>query len=75
MTAPERDELRQLVDGLPDEQVKTAVEVMRQLSDVDDTPRPRRHRPSWVGALRESPDLSVRLKDILRNEMGQGRRR
>lgn len=75
MTTRERDELRQLVDGLPDEQVKTAVEVLRQLADVVDTPRPRRQRPSWVGALHEDPDLSVRVKGILRNEMGEGPRR
>lgn len=75
MATQERDELRELVEGLPEEQVSTAVAVMRQLADVGATARTSRRRPSWVGALHDEPTLSSRVKDIVADELGSGRGR
>jgi hypothetical protein len=66
----EREELRRLVDELPDEAVHNVLQVARAVSSPDDTPRPRQ-RPAWIGAGRHGPDYAANAKDVLRDEMVQ----
>jgi hypothetical protein len=64
-----RDELRHLVDDLPEEQVSAALALVRQLrpeAPSDDWP------PSWFGAVSaEQTDTAARAKKILRAEYGR----
>lgn len=64
----ERQELRRLVDGMTDEQVRTVLDTARQVSEQTPTSD---DDLAWIGCIVDGPaDLSVRSKDILRNEMG-----
>ncbi|MPY81004.1 MAG: hypothetical protein GEV04_21720 [Actinophytocola sp.] len=78
MASPgEREELRQLVDEMTDEQVSDVLTAARQVTCA--------HSPdeggesdglAWIGCITDGPeDLSVRAKHILRAEMGERRRR
>lgn len=66
----EREELRRLVDELPDDAVRNVLQVARAVSSPDETPRQRR-RPAWIGAGHHGPDYAANAKDTLRDEMGQ----
>jgi hypothetical protein len=62
----EREELRQLVDELPEGQVSDALAAVRRLVADDGL--------AWIGVIKDGPeDLAERSKDILRNEMGRYR--
>jgi hypothetical protein len=69
-STPERDELRRLVDELPDDAVRNVLQVARAATAPADKPR-RRERPAWIGAGHLGPDFASRAKDVLRDEMGQ----
>lgn len=64
----EREELRRLVDELPDEAVHNVLQVARAVSSPDDTARPRQ-RPAWIGAGHHGPDYAANAKDVLQDEM------
>ena len=64
----ERDELRRLVDDLPDEQVPTAIAELRHL-----TARPigRSWPPAWFGSVTSSrTDLGANHEDVLAEGFG-----
>jgi hypothetical protein len=63
-----RDDAHRLVDALDDQQVRQAVEVLRQLADEPDEQPAREF--AWIGALSAEPDLAERSGDILRQELG-----
>jgi hypothetical protein len=65
----ERDELRRLVDELPEDAVHSVLAVARAVSS-EDTAQRMRQRPAWIGAGHAGPDLAARAKDVLRDEMG-----
>jgi len=67
-----RDELRELVEQLPDEQVPAVVSEPR--SRVDAVPAPRAWPPVWFGIAEGSADdVSERVEEILAEGFGQPR--
>jgi hypothetical protein len=68
----DRDELRRLVDNLPEERLPDVLaEVRRHLSPAADRPWP----PAWFGAGHaDRPDTAARAEEILQEE-GFGRAR
>lgn len=69
MAMTDKEQLRELVERLGDEQ---ASELLRLANAVLDVPAPRRPRPSWVGALKSAePDFAERSEEILRAEFGK----
>jgi len=69
----ERDELRRLVDELPEDAVHRVLEVARAISPSDDDTPPVRERPAWIGAGHLGKDFASQAKDVLRDEMWQRR--
>lgn len=67
----ERDELRRIVDELPEDAVRSVLQVARAVASDDETQQ--RQRPAWIGAGHRGHDLASRAKDVLRDEMGQRR--
>jgi hypothetical protein len=63
-----REELHQLVDGLGEEAVASAAELLRDLAAWRSR---QRSRPSWFGALRAGPDFAERSGEILRTGLGR----
>lgn len=63
-----RDDAHRLVDALDDQQVRQAVEVLRQLADEPDEQTTREF--AWIGSWSAEPDLGERSGDILRQELG-----
>ncbi|HEY5857833.1 MAG TPA: hypothetical protein VIW24_28300 [Aldersonia sp.] len=65
----ERDELRDLVEQLPDEELPRALaELRRRFAAVSE----RRWPPAFFGAARASdPDVSVRSEEILDDGFGR----
>lgn len=65
-----RDELRQLVEQLPDEQVPAAVsELKARLTAVG---RERAWPPAWFAVAEGSaPDVSERIEEILAEGLGR----
>lgn len=64
-----RDELRHLVEDLPDDQVSAAIALVRQLSPAE---ADEHWPPSWFGAITAGrDDTSERVDDILRTEYGR----
>jgi hypothetical protein len=65
----ERDELRRLVDDLPDEQVPAALEdVRRRVAPREATPWP----PSWFGmGVARRTDTAARADEILAEGFGR----
>ncbi len=67
-----RDELRELVEQLPDEQVPAVVSALR--SRFDAVPTPRAWPPAWFGIAEGSADdVSERVEKILAEGFGQPR--
>lgn len=67
-----RDELRELVERLPDEQVPAVVSALR--SRLDAVPAPRAWPPSWFGIAEGSADdVSERVEEILAEGFGRPR--
>jgi len=65
----QREELHQLVDDLPDEQVPAALAELRARAS---RAKPRPWPPSWFGASEaREPDVSERVDEILHNELGR----
>ena len=66
----ERDELRRLVEELPDEQVPAALdEVRRQLQPAE---RARSWPPAWFGAAKGSrSDVAARSEELLADGFGR----
>jgi hypothetical protein len=65
-----RDELRELVERLPDEQVPAAVSDLKaRLTDVG---RGRQWPPAWFAVAEGSaPDVSERVEEILAEGLGR----
>lgn len=69
MTAA-RDELRRLVDELPEEQLSTALSELQRLGEA----RPSgTWPPKWFGSIDGPSDLSVRIDEYLAEGFGQSR--
>jgi hypothetical protein len=69
-----RDELHELVDGLTDEQVSQVLAAVRQFKVAVRRPISEEPGMAWIGGIKDGPeDLSMRVKDILRGEMGERR--
>ncbi|MBE7187288.1 MAG: hypothetical protein INR67_03265 [Jatrophihabitans endophyticus] len=68
----DRDELRRLVDDLPDEQVPAALDdVRRRLAPARDV---RRWPPAWFGAgSSERTDVAARADELLADGFGRDR--
>ncbi|MGH3447346.1 MAG: hypothetical protein ACRDP4_06955 [Nocardioidaceae bacterium] len=66
-----KEQLLQLVEGLPGEQ---AEEVLRLAREILDQPGESRSRPAWFGAVRLDPRLSERHEEVLREKWGHDRR-
>ncbi|WP_061294445.1 hypothetical protein [Herbidospora cretacea] len=58
-----RDELRDLVDQLPEEKVAPVLRLVRD--QFADSPKVR-HLP-WIGTMEAGPDFAERSEDILRS--------
>lgn len=72
MVSTPRDELRELVEHLPDEQVPAVLSELR--ARLVSTPQNRSWPPAWFGIAQGSaPDVSERVEEILAE--GLGRRR
>jgi hypothetical protein len=70
MSAP-REELHHLVEDLPDEMVPV---VLAELRDRATRSNARRWPPAWFGAATgREPDISERVDEILRDELGERR--
>jgi len=67
MSGP-RDDAHRLVDALSDDQVQSAVQVLRQLAD-EPAEEPVREF-AWIGMLSAEPELAEDSADILRRELG-----
>jgi len=64
-----RDELRHLVDDLPEDQVPAALALVRQLTPAESADQ---WPPAWFGSIRAGrDDTSERVDDILRAEYGR----
>lgn len=63
-----REDAHRLVDALDEDQVRQAVEVLRQLADEPDDQPTREF--AWIGTWSAEPDLGERSGDILRQELG-----
>lgn len=63
-----REDAHRLVDLLDEEQVRQAVEVLRQLADEPEEQLARDF--AWIGMLSAEPDLGERSSEILRRELG-----
>lgn len=67
MTA--RDELRRLVDELPEDRVSVALVEVKRLVGTSDTPV---WPPPWFGAVRSGrPDASERIDELLADGFGR----
>jgi hypothetical protein len=65
-----RDELRKLVDHLPDEQVPAVLSELR--AKLASAPQRRAWPPAWFGIAEGSaPDVSERVEDILAEGLGR----
>jgi hypothetical protein len=65
----QRDELHHLVDGLPEEMVPV---VLAELRARTARAPERQWPPRWFGAAPgREPDISERVDEILRNEIGR----
>jgi hypothetical protein len=71
-----REDAHRLVDALDEQQVRQAVEVLRELADEpDDQPDDQPAREfAWIGMLSAEPDLAERSSEILRRELGNAER-
>jgi hypothetical protein len=68
MSAP-REELHQLVEDLPDDQVSAALAELRARASRS---RPGIWPPAWFGSAEaREPDVSERIDEIPRAELGQ----
>lgn len=67
MTAA-RDELRRLVEQLPEEKVSTALSELQRLSEKQPTDT---WPPKWFGSIDGPSDLSERLDDYLTEGFGR----
>jgi hypothetical protein len=68
MTAA-RDELRRLVEQLPEEQVSAALAEVQRLAASGEAPQ---WPPPWFGAVTSSrPDTSKRVDDLLAHGLGR----
>ena len=63
-----REDAHRLVDALDEQQVRQAVEVLRELADEPDDEPAREF--AWIGMLSAEPDLAERSSEILRRELG-----
>lgn len=69
MTAA-RDELRRLVEQLPEQQLSTALSELRRLTGKQPTGS---WPPKWFGSIHGPSDLSERIDDYLAEGFGQPR--
>jgi hypothetical protein len=68
----DRDELRRLVEELPDEEVPAALNDVRR--HVRPTERKASWPPAWFGAIKGSrPDTAARSEELLRDGFGRSR--
>lgn len=65
-----RDDAHRLVDAVPDDEVATVVEWLRQVTGAARAGRPRRKFQS-LGAGEADPHLATRSAEILRGEFGR----
>ncbi|WP_405139421.1 hypothetical protein OG589_23085 [Sphaerisporangium sp. NBC_01403] len=64
----QREELHQLIDDLPDEQVPATLALLRAQTGRTTSEWP----PSWFGAAEaRQPDISERVDEILQEELGR----
>jgi hypothetical protein len=63
-----REDAHRLVDALDEQQVRQAVEVLRQLADEPDEQPAREF--AWIGSWSAEPDLGEQSGEILRRELG-----
>jgi hypothetical protein len=70
MMSTPRDELRELVEHLPDEQVPTVLSELR--ARLVSAPSGRSWPPAWFGIAEGSaPDVSERVEEILAEGLGR----
>jgi hypothetical protein len=68
----DRDELRRLVEELPDEEVPAALDDVRR--HLEPAEHKRSWPPGWFGAGKGSrPDVAARSEDLLADGFGRSR--
>jgi hypothetical protein len=63
-----REDAHRLVDALHEQQIRQAVEVLRELAGEPEDQAVRDF--AWIGMLSAEPDLADRSSEILRRELG-----